>query len=577
MPEPLALILALAVVYSLVLVEVFLVLWALWISRNTPNFGKRWFQLAERLGRQLARKPKRSILAVSLAALAGRAALAPVLPIREARVTDEFSYLLAADTFVSGRLSNPPHPMWRHFESMHILQQPTYSSMYQPAQGLVLAAGQMIAGRPWIGVYLSVGLMCAAICWMLQGWLPPAWALLGASLVVMRLALFSYWMNSYWGGAVAATGGALVLGALPRYVRHVRKPRLRDTLAMALGAAILVSSRPYEGGVMCAAVGVVVLTSMFANNGPPLRTSLSRFLVPMLLVLSLTAGAIGFYFFRVTGSPFRLPEQVQRAQYAMAPIFLWQSPKPQPVYRHYAMYQFYAGWEMKVAPEIRSAGGLAWNAAKKGIDAWMFYVGPALTIPFLFFPAIFKDRRLRILLFVGAVAVAGMGVNAWFYAHYAAPITGLLFALVVQGIRHLRAWRRSSGAGLFLARAIPAICLVMIVVRLAAQPFAILFPPDFPMTWYHTSAGNVARARVLAQLAAMDGSQVAIVRYGPTHRAVMNEWVYNRADIDRARVVWAREMDAPNNRELIRYFHQRRVWLVEADEIPPKVSPYPLP
>jgi hypothetical protein len=577
MPEPLALVLALAVVYSLVIVEALLVLWALWISRTTPNYGRRWFQVAERLGRQLARRPRLSILAVSLAVLAARAALAPVLPIREPRVTDEFSYLLAADTFASGRLSNPPHPMWRHFESMHILQQPTYSSMYQPAQGLVLAAAQKVLGHPWIGVYLSMGLMCAAICWMLQGWLPPAWALLGASLVVMRLALFSYWMNSYWGGAVAATGGALALGALPRYMRRMRRPRLRDSLAMAAGAAILVSSRPYEGGVMCAAVGAVVLTSMFGKNRPPLRTSLSRFLVPMLLVLSLTAGALGFYFFRVTGSPFKLPEQVQRAQYAMAPIFLWQSPKPQPVYRHYTMYQFYAVWEMKVAPEIRSAGGLAWNAAKKAIDAWMFYVGPALTVPFVFFPAILKDRCVRILLFVGAVAVAGMGLNAWFYPHYAAPITGLLFVIVVQGIRRLRVWRRSTGAGLFLARAIPAICLVMIVVRLAAQPFAFLFPPDFPMTWYHTSAGNVARARVLAKLAAMDGSHVAIVRYGPTHRAVMNEWVYNQADVDRARVVWAREMDASNNRELIRYFHRRHVWLVEADEIPPKVSPYPQP
>ena len=95
------------------------------------------------------------------------------------------------------------------------------------------------------------------------------------------------------------------------------------------------------------------------------------------------------------------------------------------------------------------------------------------------------------------------------------------------------------------------------------------------MTWYYTPEGNVARARVLARLSAMEGKQLAIVRYRPDHNAVMNEWVYNRADIDGAKVVWAREMDEADNRELLEYFHDRRAWLVEADETPPKVSVYP--
>jgi hypothetical protein len=207
----------------------------------------------------------------------------------------------------------------------------------------------------------------------------------------------------------------------------------------------------------------------------------------------------------------------------------------------------------------------------------MFFLGPALTAPLLFLPQIVKrDRRMRLLIMIGVVSVIALELDAWFYAHYAAPIAGLLFAVVVQGLRHLRVWRRRTREGLLLSRAMPAICVAMIAVRLAAQPLGFLSPPVWPMTWYHTPDGNVGRARILAKLSAMEGSQLAIVRYGPDHNAVMNEWVYNRADIDGSKVVWARDMGPADNRELLQYFHGRHAWLVEADETPPGLSPYPL-
>src|SRR5207247_1977615 len=150
----------------------------------------------------------------------------------------------AGDTFAHGRVANPTHPLWKFFETFHVLQQPAYASMYPPAQGMLLASGQVLTGTPYAGVLIGMGLLCATLLWMLRGWLPPEWALLGALFAVIRLGLFSYWANSFWGGAPAAIGGALVAGAIPRIFRQGRS---RDAVLFGIGLVLLAMSRPYEG------------------------------------------------------------------------------------------------------------------------------------------------------------------------------------------------------------------------------------------------------------------------------------------------------------------------------------------
>src|SRR5216683_2598177 len=277
-------------------IETGLVVLSLLIALILPALGSRWFEKIEAYFGRVSRRRAISVFLVALVALGARAALLRIEPIPKPFLTDEFSYLLMADTFAHGRVTNPTHPMWIHFETFHVNQQPTYASMYYPAQGLFLTLGQVVFGHPFWGVWLSVGLMCASICWALQGWMPPAWAFLGGILAIIRLGTFSYWANSYWGGAVAAIGGALVLGAFPRIKR---RGRVRDALILGLGLAVLGNNRPYEGVFYSAPI--LLALAMFILRSKDPMASMRRVFLPLGIVLVVTLSAMGYYFWRCTG------------------------------------------------------------------------------------------------------------------------------------------------------------------------------------------------------------------------------------------------------------------------------------
>jgi len=564
---------------SLMLIEGGLTAIAFAIAFCVPRLGSAWFSRVERAFGQLARRKSLSVAVVGFSALLLRLAILPLSPIPQPFIQDDFSFLLAADTFASGRLTNPTPAMWVHFETIQITMKPTYMSMYFPAQGLVLAAGKVLTGHPWYGILVVTALMCSAICWMLQAWLPPTWALLGGILAVLRLGLFSYWINTYSGaGSIAALGGALLLGALPRFMKTLQ---LRYSLLMATGVVLLGTSRLYEGMLLCLPVVCYLAWWMlFGKNRPSAAILLRRTAVPLALIVA--GGAwLGYYNYRVFGSPLTLPYTVDRAQYATVPYFVWQSQRPEPTYRHAVIQKFYNGNELDLFKKIHSLSGFVPQSLLKAARGILFYAGIALLPPLIMLRRVFLDRRIRFLIVCVLVLIAGQIVEIFLIPHYLAPFTAAFYAIGLQAMRHLRLWSPGGQpVGMTLVRLTVIVCVVLTGLRLFAEPLHLRFAewPGAGWTNYWSGPGQFGaeRAGIETRLEQRPERQLVIVRYSPDHQP-LNEWVYNTADIDNSKVVWAREMDSAKNLELMQYYKDRKVWLVRPDMQPVEISPYTAP
>ena len=314
--------------------------------------------------RRLAHNRVRACVFIFLLSIVGRIVLLPIEPFPPPRVQDEFSYLLASETFAHGRLTNPTPRNWHHFEAFHVLMQPTYMSKYGAAPPLFMAFGQRFLGTPRAGVLLSMALASASLCWMLQAYLPAEWALLGGLLAVIRISWFSYFGNGYWGGSVAILGGCLMLGAAARIARG---PQPRYGLVMSLGLILLANSRPFEGAVLSLPICIYTGWVLFRR-----RTDL-RILAPGILLLLAGAVCTGYYCHRVTGR-LSLPWVVHWHQWGMCPPFLFEKPNYSVHYQFPEQLIYNRDGDMFSYTAVRTSGDFVAEVVAKGIYQWLFFI-----------------------------------------------------------------------------------------------------------------------------------------------------------------------------------------------------------
>lgn len=519
-----------------------------------PSLAEPAFHRLEKLVARIAVHRTAAWLGFGLLVLIVRGALLPLWPIPRPVIYDEFSYLLQADTFAHGRLTNPTHPLWPFFESAYVLQTPTYASKYPPGQALAMAAGQALFGHPWFGVWLSCGVMMAALVWALQGWLPSRWALVGG-LLALPVSISSYWMNSYWGGAVAAAGGALLLGG---YARVVKRGHARYAIAMGVGVAMLANTRPYEGLVFSIPVAIA-----FLRARPGWKS-----LVPIAAVLIPAFAATAYYNRAVTGSATQMPFTEYARQYAHIPLFNFQPLQPSKVYRTFVMYDLHQNWERTEWEKARS-----WQLIRIRLAEWRKVASTLLGSALLgllmaaFIGELWRDRRIRLPLIFVSAALAGSLIEVRFYEHYAAPALAALLIVTVQPLRHLRQWKwGEERTGRFLARAIP---ILVVGAAMASEGLVLLRqrPPE------DSQPPNARRDDIARMLTEHGGRHVILVDYTRA-RSPHEEWVYNGADIDSEDVVWAHDLGPLEDAKLIAYYKDRQIWRFDPDRNPFSLAPY---
>jgi len=501
-----------------------------------PKLGAPWFHGIESRLKSLASCRWKAILFAAFFPLVVRFLMLPWYPPPPPQIHDEFSYLLQADTFAHGRVANRTPPYWEHFETEYTLLQPTYASQYQPAQGLVLAAGQVVLRHPWWGVFFSIGVMCASLCWALGFVVPPVWALAGALGAGLQFGIFGLWMNSYFGGAVSTTAGALVLGAIER----LRRPgRAASSAALAsAGIILLFATRPFEALLW---MGVFACSLVWQRRA--LVGQIAMKVAPaFVLVFMLGATSLAWYNWRITGDPLNPPYLAYRNIYGTPQPYWWQGPIRISSFRYPELENNYLN-QNRLYNQRTSPPAIVEAEKTRLSHFWKFFIGPFLSPALAFILYLRRDRRIRMWLLASIPFILDKArYHAWYPAH-SGPATILIVLAMVQCWRHMRVWKRQRGLGIAVSRLMIAGLCSAIILGNAGRAAESIVPAErlrhLAPLWESMYPAKRLRDDVIARLEKIPGSHLVFVKYAPGH-CFCEEWVFNLADLQSQRIVFAR-------------------------------------
>jgi hypothetical protein len=517
----------------------------------------------ERPARWLAQRSIWCLLLLAVLPVILRLALLRTHPVPTPDTADDFSYLLLSDTLAHWRLANPVHPMHRFFEAVFVLQEPSYSSIFSPGQGIVLALGQIVFGSPWAGVVLSMAALSASIYWMLRAWTTPMWALIGGLLGVFEFGPLSPWMNSYWGGAVAASAGCLVFGSLPRLQARWRN---RDAALLGAGLGVHMLTRPFESVFL--ALCVVLYCVPVVINGiewPRMGKAATIALLAAVPAIALTL----FHDHAVTGSWTTLPYSVSRYQYGVPTTFtVHPNPEPHRVLTHEQSIDYQAQRLVHGEGTDTVRSYFERLISRFRFYRFFFFAPLYLVLPFF----LVSVREFRFLWVLLSVIVFTLGTNfyPYFQPHYIASLTSVFLLVSVTALERVSRWSKD------VSRTILLLCAAQFLfwygVHLSSSPklLSALSPYE---TWDYINYGDLdGRAAINQRLAQAPGNQLVFVRYWPSH--LFDEWIHNAADPDASRVIFAGDLGPGENEKLRQYYPDRTPWILEPDARPPRLTPY---